>query len=44
MKLELITGKYGDVRTSYEKGEPWFVAKDLCNILELNSNNKKIIT
>lgn len=41
---ELSVFNYGqnEVRTVQVDGEPWFVAKDVCAVLELNDTNKAI--
>lgn len=35
---------FGDyqVRTVIKEGEPWFVAKDVCSVLELTNNREAI--
>jgi len=44
MQLELITFEYNDknpFRSIDINGEPWFVAKDVCDVLALDTRNIK---
>ncbi|MDT8412673.1 MAG: Bro-N domain-containing protein [Vicingaceae bacterium] len=43
MKLELINNsQFGEVRTQITNGEPHFVAKDLCAILDIKNNREAV--
>lgn len=42
-KLGLISHpEFGQVRNVMIKGEPWFVAKDVCDVLELTNSRKSL--
>jgi prophage antirepressor-like protein len=34
--------EFGTIRTAVIKGEPWFVAKDVCEVLDLNNSSQAI--
>lgn len=34
---EFSKEEFGHIRTMILNGEPWFVAKDICNILEIGN-------
>ena len=36
--IQLYTNeKFGEIRTTVIDGEPWFVAVDVCNVLDLSN-------
>lgn len=34
--------QFGEVRTMLVNGEPWFIAKDVCNVLEIENSRKAV--
>ena len=37
-EVTVFTFNQSQVRTVIKDGEPWFVAKDVCDILEINND------
>ena len=43
MELQIFQNNvFGQVRVVEQDGEPWFVAKDVCNCLELSNSRKAL--